>query len=136
METDAEAVNAIYRKFSEAVNHRNATAYGDLFAENAVVMPPNAPAVAGRAAIKDWAKRLFENWRVEADTVTVERQEADGLVAFRRWVASGRYVATATGQAVPLVQKYLDVLTKDVSGVWRFAAHMWSSNARGPSIWA
>jgi steroid delta-isomerase-like uncharacterized protein/uncharacterized protein (TIGR02246 family) len=129
-----EAIGDLYKRFGAALESRNADEYASLFAQDGTVMLPNVPVITGRAAIREWVQRFLTSWRVEADT-HVEEQEVAGRIGFRRWRASGRYAPLARGEPVPIDQKYLDVLTKDASGTWQFAAHMVSSNTKEQFSW-
>jgi len=132
---EAKGVEDLYKRFGAAIASRNADEYAALFAEDGAVMVPDVPVIAGRAAVREWARRFLGSWRIEADAVHVDQLVVDGSLAFRRWKASGRYVPTAGGEPVPIDQKYLDVLTTGTSGTWQFAAHTESSNTKAQFNW-
>ena len=52
-----DAVKAFYGDWSQATATRGAEGYASFFAEDAVLLPPNAAPVSGRAAIRDWQER-------------------------------------------------------------------------------
>jgi uncharacterized protein (TIGR02246 family) len=130
------AVQALYDELVGAVTAADPDAYADCFAEDAVLMPPNAPVVQGRQAIREWAKWLFGVYRLEISSFVMSAQVIGDRAAFSRYEATGRYVGLSGGNDSHFEQKYLDALVCLPDGSWKVAAHMWSSNAKGTSIWS
>ena len=52
-----DAVRAFYSDWSQATATRGAEAYASYFAEDAVLLPPDAAPVSGRGAIREWQER-------------------------------------------------------------------------------
>ncbi len=134
-ENDLDAIRTLYDQLGTVAVGGDAEGYAALYDDRGVLMPPNAPAVGGRNAIREWARDFFRRWALEVSGLSIERQEATGTTGFCRYRAVGRYVPKAGGEPVPFDQKYLDALVRDPGGAWKIAAHMWSSNIQGPSIW-
>lgn len=132
---ELDSVGSLYDQLAAAAVAGDADKYSLLFADDAVLMPPNVAVVTGRSGIREWARAFFRTWRVEIDALTFDQQEAGDRVAFCRYRATGTNIPAAGGEPVVFDHKYLDALVKQVSGTWRFAAHMWSSNVKG-GIWA
>ena len=53
--SDVDVIEAIRQTHVAALNARDAAAWADVFAEDAVQMPPNAPANFGKENIQSWA---------------------------------------------------------------------------------
>ena len=79
--------------FEAAFNQRDAAALGDVFAEDAVLLPPNAPAVTGRRAIEDGFEAGFESTSSEGALkmkLTYTETESTGDLGYK----SGTYTMT------------------------------------------
>lgn len=125
-----DAVRAFYKDWSKATMERGPEGYASYFAEDAVLLPPEAAPVSGRAAIREWQERQ----QGEATTRTVpEGISEDELQVGGNWVIyrstlKGKRVPKAGGEGQPFETKYFDVLRKKTDGSWEFARRMWSSN--------
>jgi len=129
------AVDAAYERWISAAVAGDADAYADFFEEDGVLMPPNAPIVRGRQAIREWAKWLFSTYRLEVSTYSMEHQIVSDAVAVSRYVTAGTYRPVNGGDGIPFDQKYADALVKLADGAWKMNSHMWSSNRKGHSLW-
>lgn len=122
-----EAIDAINARYQRFVAENMADSVAALFAEDGVMMPPNAPAVTGRAAIRDY---LASGPTPAGTTVTFTALEvhAVGPMAVER----GSYVFAmpAMGTAPPMAihGKYL-VHWRMVDGTWLQASTSWSDDA-------
>jgi hypothetical protein len=56
-----EKLNALDKKFDEAINSNNAAAVAALFTEDAVLVRPQGP-LYGRRAIEKWYTEVFQKW--------------------------------------------------------------------------
>jgi uncharacterized protein (TIGR02246 family) len=99
------------------------------WSEDAVVMPPGSPPIAGKAAIRDYVVKSFQtsgfgiSWKAEA--VTVSR---GGDLAWAR--ESNRVTFTGPdGKPVVVDGKAVTVWAKGKDGVWRCVADIWNDNA-------
>ena len=131
-----QAVEAAYQNWIKAAVTGDADEYAEFFCEEGVLMPPNAPPMHGRKAIREWAAQFFSSYKLNVSTYSMEQQIIFDAVAVSRYVASGTYLPVSGGAGIPFDQKYIDILVKEVDGVWRMNAHMWSSNCMGRSVWA
>src|SRR5687767_8647479 len=55
---DATALRAALAAYLDAANAGDSAGWAALYTEDAVMMPPNSPAVEGRAAIESWLAML------------------------------------------------------------------------------
>lgn len=103
------------------------------YAENAVVMPPNSPALTTREAIRSAWKEMIEapdaalTWK--ATKVEVAKS---GDLAY----VTGTYEDTrkdADGKTVSDHGKYLEVMKKQADGAWKCVADMWNSDLAAPA---
>ena len=128
---DHEAtIRANVDRWLELVRNRDAAAIAQFYAEDGVLMPPNAPAATGRAAIE-------EGWRGMMSPPGLEFTFAPAQIV----VASGEDMALDRGTyrvaydgpngRVTDTGKYL-VVWRNVGGEWKVAADMFSSDLPAP----
>jgi uncharacterized protein (TIGR02246 family) len=129
------AVDTLYQRLVAAAEAGDADRYAALYDVRGAILVPNLPAATGRAAVRDWARDFFAQWKVEIDTFSMLDRRIGRDMGFARYRAVGRYLPAGGGAATAFDQKYVDVFVKDSAGAWRFAVHMVSTNRKGPTIW-
>lgn len=120
------ALRQVNVAFAEAVSAGNAAKLGDLYTDDALLMPPNAPPSRGRAA----AVAYFENL-LKAGKVTLGVRSGTGGVDGALGYDAGEYafeLAPAQGSPSRDNGKYLLVLRKGKDARWRIAVDSWSSD--------
>jgi XRE family transcriptional regulator, regulator of sulfur utilization len=125
-----DAVKAFYREWRKATAEQGAQGYAAYFAEDAVLLPPDAPPVTGRRAILEWQERSQKEspWRTLPETLRADEVEVAGDLALSRSTLQGTRVAKAGGEGEPFEAKYFDVLRHKADGQWELVRRMWSSN--------
>jgi ketosteroid isomerase-like protein/quercetin dioxygenase-like cupin family protein len=108
-------VRSFYKDFRQAAAAKGAEAYASYFAEDAVLLPPNAAPLTGRAAIRHWQERSPKQTGDGSDAVEDELSMSGGFVIYR---------STRKGT------KYFDVLRRKADGGYEIVRRMWSSNQR------
>ena len=122
---DRAALQAIADQDSLIIGKHNWDALAAQFEENGVRMPPNQPAVQGRAAIRSWLDQFPPITAFDFHLVDLEGQ---GGLAFMR--GAWRITMKPPG-ATPAVSdsgKILVVLRKQADGSWRRVADAWNSD--------
>jgi uncharacterized protein (TIGR02246 family) len=122
--SDVAALRAVHDRFSEALLRRDPDAIAALYAEDAVLLPPQEPAVHGRAAIRAWTAAVPRVTRV-----ALEVDDLDGRadVAYMR----GSFAMTLEpdgAAAVSVAGKYVEILKKQPDGAWQFAVDIFNSD--------
>lgn len=113
------------KEWEAARNARDADALADVYTEDAKVLPPGAPVVEGRAAIRTFFRNLFESLPEPADFDE------------REIVVLGNYTYRQGIYSLPLPDgsieygKFIQLWKKD-DGVWKLHRSMWSPN--GPPL--
>jgi uncharacterized protein (TIGR02246 family) len=129
------AIEAAVQRYVDASNRGDADALASLYADDAVLLPPDHEPVRGRAAIGDfWRQGTDEG--LEVTTLTVEVQGGLGYLV-------GRYHLPATDEEPADSGKYVMCLKRQRDGAWKLTADIWNRSGeaedegdsrRAPSI--
>ena len=124
---DVAAIRAGTSAFAEAYNAGDADALAAAYTEDAVILPPNAPAISGRAGIREFWAADSENARAAGLKFVFPGDgpaEVSGDLAYE----SGSFqVVDASGAAV-VTCKYIGVFKK-VDGKWLLVRDTWNTDA-------
>lgn len=120
---DATAdIAALNGKFGAAVTAKDAAAIAALYAERAVLMPPNAAALEGRAAIQAYWQAFLEAGVTNATLTTSEVNNTDTDA-----VEVGTWVIKAPDGTVADNGKYIVWFKKGADG-WQFHRDIFNSD--------
>ena len=97
------------------------------YEDDALLLPPASPAVAGKAAIKKRYRQGFEKARLELAFHSEETLVA-GAWAFDRGLTQGRNVWRDGREPTKFEHKYLMILKRQPDGAWKIARLIWSDN--------
>jgi uncharacterized protein (TIGR02246 family) len=118
---------AIHAQYTASLRAGDADAWAALWTEDGIQMPPDAPAVSGRAQIRETVRGLLAEFRVEMQIQTAEVRGA-GDWGFAR----GTYTATLTpkrgGAAIPVEGKFMTILAHQADGSWKIYRDIFNSN--------
>lgn len=133
METEAAAartaLDSMAQAFAEHVNMGHADVVAGFYAEDAVLMPPNAPAAIGRAAIQEvWAGLIAMQPQL---TVTPLSVSANGPLAVDRGSYSLTFTPPGASQPMTDTGKYL-AHWHLVDGRWILVEDIWNSDLPAP----
>lgn len=123
------ALQAADKNWEKAYNAGNADAVANLYDEQAVLLPPGAPGVSGRAAIKSFFAKDTAETQKAGVTFTLGPKPAGGVSGDMGW-QSGTYAAKDKSGKVVETGKYLSVSMKK-GGKWLYVRDTW--NADGAS---
>jgi uncharacterized protein (TIGR02246 family) len=116
------AIEKLNAKFAEAFNKGDAAAVAGMYASDAVVLPPGAEMVKGRAAIQSF-------WQATAQQLGDMKLTAVDVKPLGKTAA--REIGTFTAKAKPggqeVVGKYVVVWTKSGND-WKLATDIWNAN--------
>jgi ketosteroid isomerase-like protein len=120
------ALQAADQDWVKAYNAGNADAVASLYDERAVLLPPGAPAVNGRAAIKAFfAKDTAESAKAGVK-FSLGSKPAGGVSGDMGW-QSGTYAVKDKSGKVVEVGKYLSVSMKK-GGKWLYVRDTWNAD--------
>ena len=117
------AVEATVDRYVAASNEGDAETLASLYAEDAVLLPPDHEPIHGREAISEF-------WEQGTDTgleMSTLRVEVDGGLAY----SVGRYRLPPTEQEEADSGQYVLCLKRESDGSWKLTADSW--NGRGAS---
>lgn len=103
----------------------DADAMAALYAEDALIMPPNAPPVAGRAAIREFLGRDAAGSRAAGVRLRNRGVTGAGIGGDTGWI-SGSYDVLDAGGAILDSGSYLSVHRR-IDGQWLYIRDTWNS---------
>jgi uncharacterized protein (TIGR02246 family) len=129
---DADAIRAVAKDYETTTNAGDLERWIQTFTEDAVLLPPDHPMMAGRPAIRDFAKRsYFDPFKMQL-SFSFSDLTVSGDWAF----AHGPYTLSLTpkdgGPAVQAKGKFVDVFRRSPNG-WKFARIIFNSDAPPPA---
>ena len=127
---DVAAMHAVDQAWLKAYNSGDATAIAGLYDDNAILMPPGAPAVHGRAAIHAFFVSDTAASRKAGVVFHLGPKPDGGSNGDMGWV-SGTYSVTDSAGKVLEVGKYLSVSKKE-GGKWLYIRDTWNADSAPP----
>lgn len=120
------ALQAADQSWAKAYNAGNADAVAGLYDEQAVLLPPGAPGVKGRAAIKAFFVKDTAESQKAGVTFTLGSNPAGGVTGDMGW-QSGTYAVKDKAGRVVETGKYLSVSMKK-GGKWLYVRDTWNAD--------
>jgi uncharacterized protein (TIGR02246 family) len=124
---DETAVRGALDAYFDAAISGDASRWASLYANDAVIMPPNSAAVEGRGAIETWLKAL----PVVITDADGEALEVDGTgdLAYVRGTYAMSMEVPSVAQPVRQEGKLLQIYARQQDGTWLLARDIWNANA-------
>jgi uncharacterized protein (TIGR02246 family) len=127
--SDLKNIDDITRVAMNAALARDFATWASLFLEDAVINPPNEPAVKGRAAIRAWLEKFPPMTEFKLKNEKVEGGDDLGYVL-------GTYTMTITPPGAPGPVKdsgkFVTIVRRQPDGRWLCAVDMFSSDLPPP----
>ena len=123
---DESAIRDGSRAWATAYNAGDADGVANLYAEDAVLMPPGTPAKFGRAAIREFIVADNAAARAAGMTLTIEHGDTVGMSGDLAWHAGPYSVYDASGAVVDS-GSYVAALQK-VEGKWLTVRDIYNSD--------
>jgi uncharacterized protein (TIGR02246 family) len=122
---DVTANERLGQQFSQCVLAKDWDGLARLYTEDAALMPPNQPAVEGRANIRAWMAAFPP---ISEFALVTEEIDGRGDLAFVR--GSFKMAFTPPGASAPVRDsgKFLEIHRKHADGSWRIAVDTFNSN--------
>ena len=130
-EQDVAAIQAVGKALDEAALASDWGALAALLTEDAVFMPPNGPAVEGRAAIREF----IESTGLVMTEHTFEFTHIDGIgdTAHARAKYTEAFTIGGVAPAIEDTGKVLGILRRQPDNSWLIAAWCWNSDLPLPT---
>ena len=121
---DFAAIEAQTKNYIEAMQANNWAGAMAIYAEDAIIMPPNSPAIGGRANIQAFLETFppLNNFSIKIVEI-----EGRGDMAYVR----GTYRMTLTpegGEAITDSGKYIEIRKKQADGSWLLTHDIFNSD--------
>jgi len=127
---DEARMKADIQKWMDDFNAGNADGLASQYAQDAILAPPNAPAVSGRAAIREALAKESAGARAAGLTFKSTATTGVGVSGDLAWMSGNYAVVDAKGTNVD-VGKYLSVHRK-INGAWLYIRDTWNSDNPPP----
>jgi ketosteroid isomerase-like protein len=124
-QADSAAVDDLRQQALTAVNAGDTTL--SYMTDDVVVMPPNAPAVAGRPAAQAWFGAATRQLRFSLAYTSCNVEFARDL-ALERCAGTLALTPVAGGSTVSDVWKGIHVYRRNATGEWKLALDIWNSD--------
>ena len=131
-EADEKAIRALTKEYAAAFNAGDVARLLACYTEDAVRMPPAAPAYTGRAAFEEGFRAKFEQFSYQLGWPTEEVVVADGW-AFHQRTYISRLTPVAGGEVIEGSGKAIAILQKQPDNSWKIAREIWNSDSPGAS---
>ena len=123
---DESAIRAQTASWEKAYNGGDAKTVAAQYAEDALLLPPGAPSVSGRAAILEYFTKDIAGSKAAGAIFVLGRKTDVGVSGNMAW-ESGTYKVTVKG-AVVETGKFLSVSRKK-DGKWLYIRDTWNADA-------
>ncbi len=124
---EIEANRALGNTFAERLLAKDLDGVSQLYADSALLLPPNSGPIHGRAAIRDYLSGFPP---VAAFTITTDEVTGTADLVY----VTGRYHMTLALPDSPVDSgKFLDVRRKQKDGSWQYVADMFNSSVPLPA---
>ena len=123
-------MKADLQKWMDGMNSGTAEGVASQYADDAVLMPPNAPAAIGRAAIREFLAKESAGMKAGGISLKSTATTGIGFSGDMAWM-SGTYAATDAKGTVVDAGKFLSV-HKKTNGEWLYIRDTWNSDNPPP----
>jgi ketosteroid isomerase-like protein len=112
---------------TEVFSKRNFDALDKIYTAEARILPPGAPMISGRTAIKEFWSNLIESANAKSAVLTSVDviQAGDGIVEIGRAALT---IHPAIGAPAEMEVKYV-VYWKEEDGLWKWHIDIWNQNS-------
>jgi uncharacterized protein (TIGR02246 family) len=130
---DLKAIDVVRDAHVAALNAGDARAWTTQFTDDAVQMPPNAPANVGGSEIASWSQAFLDQFHVHF-ALAVDEVLVLGEWAFERGGYTISLTSKAGGPRMQDTGKYVTIYQRKPGQAWRMARDIWNSNSPPPAM--
>lgn len=112
----------------EQLRTPDAETYLSYFASDAILLPPDLPAIGGKEAALAFYNSAFEGVSALRLDYSDPIIDLDGDMATRRYSGTAEITIGANDETIVSRTKYLDILKRQPDGTWKISIHSWGAN--------
>jgi uncharacterized protein (TIGR02246 family) len=128
---EVAAMHAVDQTWVKAFNSNDPDTAANLYDENAVLMPPGAPAAKGRPAIRTALAKDMSGAAKDGITFSLGTKPDGGVSGDMGWVSGTYSVKDKSGKLLES-GKYLSVSHKK-AGKWLYIRDTWNADGQPPA---
>ena len=125
---DLSGIDSCRKKYVAAWLTADADQIAKIYTDDAVVLYPNQPAIAGKAAISTYFKDFFQQFRQDSFELVSDEVQMIGSIAYDRGKYKWKGTARNGDTTVDDNGKYLVILKKQTDGTWKVFRDMDNSD--------
>lgn len=122
------AIAKVRTAYQTAAGTQDGAAIAKLYAPDGVEMPPNGPAVKGRAAIEAFHKVFGQQWMMHGMTITATETKVVGDTAYDIGTYKQQLMPQKGGAVIDDKGKYVVLMKKDSGGNWWITHAIYNSD--------
>jgi len=129
VEADIAAIEDVLNQYAVAVNTGDFELWLSLHADDVVKMPPDAPAIFGREALRANKQPAWDNFTLEM-ALYPEQAEVSGDLGFARGTYTLSITPKAGGETISAMPdgKYSTICKRQADGFWKIYIDCYNSN--------
>ncbi len=126
---DVAAIRNLATSYAQAYVAKDVAAVAEVYADDAIEMPPDMPANVGKTAIRNSYEGAF-GAMADMGEFTLTPVETDGMdgLAYDRGTWSWTGAMPGMTEAVALTGKYVAIVRRQEDGAWLWAAMIWNGD--------
>jgi steroid delta-isomerase-like uncharacterized protein len=130
---DTAAIKSMLDSYAAAANGGNVAALVNYYTDDAIRMPPNEPAVAGREAVRSWMQSSLDQFIMKGFSFPRVEVEVAGDWAFARVTLTMTPTPKAGGEPIDYTGKAVAIYKRQADGSWRACCDIWNSDKPLPA---
>jgi uncharacterized protein (TIGR02246 family) len=127
IEADMEAVRALPEQWDVAYHANDLEALMQLYAHDAIRLPPDEAIQDGEEAIRNHHQLDFSEYTSEGDMVVVDAR-VSGDLGYVRGTYNGTSTPKADGEPIKYDNKFVMVIQRQADGSWKTICEIWNDN--------
>jgi uncharacterized protein (TIGR02246 family) len=131
-EADRQAITELREREIALFSAGNADSVLSVLTDDVVMMPPNEPAMVGKAAVRAWVESMYKQFRVQGTYTSASDLTVVGDWAFERMTFTLTMTPAAGGAAMQDVGKGFHVYRRQPDGSWKIHQDIWNSDNPPP----
>jgi ketosteroid isomerase-like protein len=130
MENDIALIKAVLNQYANSVSNGDIDSWISLWADDGTAMPPDAPAMVGKAQILEGTQPDFDQIKMELTIISIEDAKVYGDLGLTRCVYTLKATPKAGGETIDLMSpgKALTLYERQSDGNWKITYDCYNSS--------